>query len=170
MSGKSVSVRLTWWDLVRINVGFMPRLCASWVIGAVVAVGAGVLHQTLAGPSRAALVLLSAVALAATFASVAGFLAAVAIVLSTPPWFDELLGDHTYTFEREGLRDRTARQETVIEWARVRDVRLTRAFILLEIAPGLLHALPRRSFSSPGEFRAFWRATSQRVRAVASAS
>jgi hypothetical protein len=161
VSGKPVTVRLTWWDLARVNLGFMPRLWAIWAVGVALALGAWLVRVSmsdLAESSRGALVVVSAVATVATLASMAGFLCAVAIALTSPASSSELLGDHTYTFQPEGLRDQTSVKDTLIEWGRVREVRRTRSFILINVAPGLCHALPRRSFGSNGEFQAFWQA------------
>jgi len=168
VSGKTIAVRLTHWDLVRINLGFMPRLWAAWTAGAVLALGAGIVRLSmpeLGSVSRAGLVVLGAVALVATFASMAGFLAAVAIALSTP--YQSLLGDHTYTFQADGLHERSFAKDTLIEWGRVQGVRLSMGFILIVVAPGACHALPRRAFGSPGEYRAFWRAAQRLARGAA---
>lgn len=168
VSGKTITVRLTHWDLVRINLGFMPRLWAAWTAGAVLALGAGVVRLSmpeLGSVSRAGLVVLSAVALVATLASVAGFLAAVAIALSTP--YHSLLGARSYTFQADGLHERSSAQDTLIEWGRVQGVRRLRGFILILVAPGACHALPRRAFASPGEYQAFWRAAQRLSRGAA---
>jgi len=163
VSGKPITVRLTHLDLVRINLGFMPRLWAAWTAGAVVALVAGVLRVSmpaLEGASRAGLIVLSAIALVATFASMAGFLAAVALALSTP--YHSLLGAHTYTFQPDGLREQTPLRDTLIEWGRIQSVRQLRGFILI-LAPGACHALPRRCFGSASEYQAFWLAAQRRA-------
>jgi hypothetical protein len=168
VSGKTIAVRLTHWDLVRINLGFMPRLWAAWTAGAVLALAAGIVRLSmpdLGSVSRAGLVVLGAVALLATFASMAGFLAAVAIALSTP--YHSLLGEHTYTFQADGLHERSSAKDTLIQWGRVQAVRRLRGFILIMVAPGSCHAVPRRAFASRGEYQAFWRAAQRLARGAA---
>lgn len=164
VSGKTIAVRLTQWDLLVLNAGFMPRLCALWAGLLALALGAGLLLSGgHSGASRVALVSVGAVALIAVVASMAGFLVAVGIVASSPV-SNPLREDYTYTFQSEGLRARTAKRDMLIEWRRIRDVRRTRRFILIDVAPGLCHALPRRSFGSPREYQAFWRAARRLTR------
>lgn len=159
VNGKTIVVRLTQWDLVALNVGFMPRVGALWAALLLTAGGAGLTHllvKDLPGAARAGLVLVAAAALMATLASMAGFLFAVGVASSSP--VDDPLRDRSYTFQPEGLRAQTGGGDVLIEWHRVRGVRLTRRFILIDVAPGLYHALPRRSFRSLREYRAFWSA------------
>jgi hypothetical protein len=153
---------------VALNVGFMPRLCAVWLALLLVALGAGlglVLAGETPGLTRAVLVSVGAVGVAAALASMAGFLFAIGVVASTPA-SNPLLLDHAYTFQPDGMRTRTGERDVFIEWARVRDVRRTRRYILIDVAPGLYHALPRRSFGSPHEYQACWNAARRYARAM----
>jgi hypothetical protein len=161
VNGKTIVCRLTQWDLLALNVEFMPRLGTLWAGLLLLSLGAGslvVLSDGVSELARTLLVLASAAALLGALASMAGFLFAIGIVSSSPV-HNPLLIDHSYTFEREGLLTRTGDHEAFIEWSRVRDVRRTRRFILIDVAPGLYHALPRRSFRSSREYQAFWSAT-----------
>jgi hypothetical protein len=163
---RTIVVRLTQWDLVVLNVGFMPRLCALWVMLLLVALGAGfgvVLSNGLHELTRTLLVCLCALGVVGTLASMAGVLAAMGIVSSSPV-DNPLLGDRAYTFQADGLRTRTGERDIFIEWASVRDVRCTPRFILIDVAPGLFHALPRRNFESPREYQAFWNAARRQMR------
>ena len=72
------------------------------------------------------------------------------------------LGDRSYSFEADGLREKASGNDTIIRWGGVRDVRRIGNFILTNVAPGLYRALPRRSFSSTREYQAFWQ-TAQRL-------
>jgi YcxB-like protein len=157
---KPVTVTLTRWDLVRLNVSLMARIRSTWMLLVVMTLAAGLLHASiggLPGTSRAWLVMGLGVAIAAALGSAAGLVVAVFLVLFCPDP-DTTLGDKTYRFEADGLREKTSVNDTIIRWGGVRDVRRIGDFILINVAPGLYHALPRRSFSSPREYQAFWRA------------
>jgi hypothetical protein len=167
VNGRTIVVRLTQWDLVALNVGFMPRLCAVWLALLLVALGAGlglVLLGDTPGLLRAVLVSVGAIGVVAALASVAGFL--FAIIVAGAPAANPLLLDHAYTFQADGLRARTGERDVFIEWARVREVRRTWRYILIDVAPGLYHALPRRSFGSRGEYQAFWNAARRYAQAT----
>jgi YcxB-like protein len=168
---KPVAVTLTRWDLVRLNVSLMARIRSTWMLLVVMTLAAGLLHTTIGGlpsTSRAWLVMGLAAAMAAGIGSAAGLVVAVFLVLFCPDP-DTTLGRKTYRFEADGLRERTSNNDTIIRWGGVRDVRRIGNFILINVAPGLYHALPRRSFSSPREYQAFWRAAQKLTGAVHSA-
>jgi hypothetical protein len=157
---KPISVSLTRWDLVRLNVNLMTRIRSTWLLLVVMMLASALLHTTLGGlpgTTRAWLVMSLAVVMAAAMGSVAGLIVAVLLVLfSTDP--SSPLGDRSYSFEADGLREKAPGNDTIIRWGGVRDVRRIGNFILINVAPGLYHALPRRSFSSTREYQAFWRA------------
>jgi hypothetical protein len=160
VNGRTVVVRLTQWDLLALNVGFMPRLGTLWGGLLLVALGAGlglVLSDDLPELARTGLIMLAAVAFVAALASMAGFLFSVGII-STAPVSDPSLLDHSYTLQPDGLRTRAGDLDAFVEWRHVRNVRRTPRFILIDVAPGLYHALPRRSFGSSREYQAFWSA------------
>jgi hypothetical protein len=165
-------VQLTRWDLLWLNVGVMSRWRGAWVAGLSAVIGALVLQaraQSMTGVGRGWLVLASAVLLTAAVASAAGCLVALGVMLFSSREASQL-GQHKYTFHDDGLREQTDASDTLIRWGRVRAVRRRGSFILIHVAPGLSHALPRRSFGSPSEFRAFWRAAQrliERTREVA---
>jgi hypothetical protein len=171
VNGKTIVCRLTQWDLLTLNVGFMPRLATLWAGLLLLALGAGfgvVLSDGLSELARTLLVLVSAAALLGALASMAGFLFAIGIVSSSP--VDNPLSiDHSYTLGPEGLLTRTGKLDAFIEWSRVRAVRRTRRFILIDVAPGLHHALPRHSFGSSREYQAFWSAARRYTSAALSA-
>ncbi len=160
-----MDVRITRWDLLRIDVGVMSRWHGAWLawLGAVVA--ACLLQawaSEVSGSVRGWLVMGSAVLLTTAIASAAGCLVALGVMLfSTDD--ARMLGEHQYTFRDEGLRDQAGGGDTLIRWGGVRDVRRCADFILIHVAQGLYHALPRRSFGSQGEYHAFWN-TAQRLR------
>jgi hypothetical protein len=166
-----ITVTLTRWDLVRLNVSLMARIRSTWMLLVVMTLGAGLLHASIGGlPStaRAWLIMSLAVAMAAAMGSGAGLVVAVFLVLfgSDP---DTALGDRTYLFEADGLRERTSGNDSIIRWGDVRDVRRIGDFILINVAPGLYHALPRRSFNSPREYQAFWQAAQKLAASVSPA-
>lgn len=168
VNGKTILVRLTQWDLLTLNVGFMPRLVGLWTTLTLAALAGGLtllLSNDLSSTTRALLVTGVAIALIGTLASMTGFLFAVGIVTSSP-LSNPLLEGRAYRFQPDGLRTRTGERDTFIEWSRVRDVRRTRHFILIDIAPGLFHALPRRSFQSSREYQAFWNAVCRYTQAA----
>jgi len=168
VNGKTILVRLTQWDLLALNVGFMPRLLGLWTSLLLAALAGGltlVLSNDLSDLARALIVTGVAVAALAALASIAGFLFAVGIVTSSP-LSNPLLENRSYRFQPDGLCARTGERETIIEWARVRAIRRTRSFILIDIAPGLFHALPRRSFQSSREYQAFWEAVRRYTQAA----
>ena len=168
VNGKTIVVRLTQWDLLALNVGFMPRLLGLWTTLLLASLGGGltlVLANDLSATARALLVSSVAVALLGALASMAGFLFAIGII-STSPQSNPLLEGRSYQFQPDGLRTRSGERDALIEWSRVRHVRLTPRFILIDIAPGLFHALPRRSFQSPREYQAFWNAVRRYTQAA----
>jgi YcxB-like protein len=157
---RSVTVQLTRWDLLWLNVGVMARWRGAWVAVVSAIIGAVVLQaraQNMTGAGRGWLVLASAVLLTAAVASIAGCLVALGVMLFSSGEAS-LLGQHTYTFHDDGLRERTDASDTLIRWGGVRAVLRRGSFILIHVAPGLSHALPRRSFGTPSEYQAFWRA------------
>jgi hypothetical protein len=157
---RSVTVQLTRWDLLWLNVGVMSRWHRAGVAGLSAVIGALVLQacaQSMTGVGRSWLVLASAVLLTAAVAAAAGCLVALGVMIFSNREAS-LLGQHTYTFHDDGLRERTDASDTLIRWGGVRAVLRRGSFILIHVAPGLSHALPRRSFGSPSEFQAFWRA------------
>jgi hypothetical protein len=158
-------VRITRWDLLRLNLGVMSRWSRAW-LGGLAAVAAAVLLQagahSIAGSSRGWLLMASAVLLTAAVASAAGCLVALGIMLFSS-CERSVLGEHTYTFHDDGLRERSGARHTLLRWSGVRAVRRLGSFILIHVAPGLYHALPRRSFGTPSEYQAFWHAAQRLV-------
>src|SRR5688572_14501820 len=119
VNGKTISVRLTHWDLLALNVGFMPRLFGLWTALLCAALGSGltlVLSIDLSATGRALLVTSVAVLSMATLASMAGFLFAVGIVGSSP-LSNPLLEGRSYRFQPDGLCTRTGDRDAFIEWA-----------------------------------------------------
>ena len=162
---RSVTVRITRWDLLWLNLGVMSRWSRTWLVGlsaGVVAVLLQAWAAEVSAGSRGWLVMGSAVLLTATVAAAAGCVVALGVMLFSPSE-GGVLGEHIYTFQDDGLSEQARGSHTLIRWGRVRGVRRRGNFILIHLAPGLYHALPRRSFGSPGEYQAFWRAAQRLV-------
>lgn len=158
-------MRITRWDLLWLNLGVMARWRGAWLVGlsaAVVAVLMQAWAADVSASSRGWLVMGSAVLLTASVAAAAGCGVALGVMLFSPGEAGAL-GEHTYTFQDDGLREQAGGSHTLIRWGRVRGVGRRGNFILIHLAPGLYRALPRRSFGSPGEYQAFWRAAQRLV-------
>jgi hypothetical protein len=69
-----------------------------------------------------------------------------------------LLGEHVFTLDQDGLRERTTVNDTLIRWGGVHDLHRTGSFILIGVSPMVFHVLPRRFFASQTDFDAFWAA------------
>jgi len=162
---RSVTVHLTRWDLLWLNVGVMSRWHGAWLAGLSAVIGALALQawaRDITGSGRGGLLMASAVLLTAAVASAGGCLVALGVMLFSSRE-GSVLGEHTYSFHNDGLRERSGAGDTLLRWSGVRAVRRRSSFILIHVAPGLCHALPRRSFGSAGEYQAFWRAAQRLV-------
>lgn len=66
-----------------------------------------------------------------------------------------VLGEHHYNISPEGLFEKTRVNETLTKWAGILSVRHLHQFLLIQIAPGLFHIIPRRSFSNQTQYDVF---------------
>ena len=166
--GNPIRVRLTRWDLIGFNLLLTPRFRATWVVWTTIALVVAVAQLAFGGvPKSTAGWIAAAIVgvLAATAASVVGFIISLVFVLVTSGSANGVLGEHVYSFQADGLREQTSANDTVVKWGGARDAHRIGAFILINVGPALFHVLPRRCFASAAEYDAFWEMT-QRLKPV----
>ncbi|MCX5658394.1 MAG: YcxB family protein [Planctomycetota bacterium] len=66
-----------------------------------------------------------------------------------------VVGTHTLTITELGLVEKTAYNETLHRWMTLLQVRMSRRCVLIFVKPGLVHAVPIRSFASAEEMKKF---------------
>jgi hypothetical protein len=161
-----VKVHLTRWDLVAFNLLLTPRLRSTWIVCATIGLILVLLLVVSRGVPTSGVEWL-AIAIGAAVGATAflgvGFLISIVFVLSTSSASNGILGEHTYSFEADGLREQTSANDTLIKWGGARDVRRLGAFVLINISPALYHVIPRRCFASSNEYDEFW-AKAQRLK------
>ncbi len=67
-----------------------------------------------------------------------------------------VLGQHTYTIEDAGFRERTEANDSLNFWPSIPKIEKTRTAIVLQINPWLFHVLPRRGFDNDEFYEAFF--------------
>ncbi|CAD5292321.1 YcxB-like protein [Alteromonas sp. 38] len=74
-----------------------------------------------------------------------------------------VLGTHIYQISEAGLFEKTDANETLTKWSGVLSVKVHGPILYIQIAPGLFHTIPSRSFSDSKAFidfanaaRKFW--------------
>ena len=75
-----------------------------------------------------------------------------------------ILGRHEYSFVPDGLLEKTDANETLIKWGGARSLVRTDTLVQIEIAPGIVHILPRRAFDDLALFEEFCSTAKQLVR------
>jgi hypothetical protein len=157
--GKPVIVNLTRRDLLTFNLFITPRLRGTWIVWTTLIL-IFVLVQLLAAESPVTTTVVVANAIAAVIGATAVLLVGLVIplvfVLVSSSTANGVLGQHTYSFQNDGLRERTEANDTLLKWGGARDIRRIGPFILIGVAPALFHVLPRRCFASSTEYDAFW--------------
>jgi hypothetical protein len=129
------------------------------LIAAVIVYGEG-----LPTGSRQWVVLAISMILGATGGLLAGFLISVLFIALSSRKSNGVLGEHIYTLQDDGLHERTDVNESLAKWAGITDIRRTRSFIFVQIAPWLYHIFPRRDFENPAAYDQFWVAISNFAR------
>jgi hypothetical protein len=70
-----------------------------------------------------------------------------------------VLGIHHYQISEAGLFEKTDANETLTKWSGVLSVKVHGSNLFIQIAPGLFHTIPSRSFSDSKAFIDFANAT-----------
>jgi hypothetical protein len=152
-----VTTRISRWDLLTFNLLVTPRLAHTWIACGFIATLAGigfVARQGLPTTPRAFFIVFIAIALAAIAFLFFMLLFILGFVLLSPS--HGILGEHVYSVQSDGVREQTVANDTLIKWGGAQDLMRTSVFILIRVAPGLFHVLPRRSFTSQAKFDEFW--------------
>jgi YcxB-like protein len=74
-----------------------------------------------------------------------------------------VLGLHDYEVREDGLLEKTDVNESLTRWEGLQGVKETRSHLLLRQSPGLIHIIPRRSFTDPQACRHFVDSVRQRI-------
>jgi hypothetical protein len=154
----NVSVNLSRGDLVSLNVRsfltlrqILPTLI---VVSALVVAFIGFTRGLPTTPWN-----WFALALAASGGAIGallvGFLLSIGWIFFAASKAPGILGLHEYAFLEDGLVERTQANETLIKWNCAQSVICTDRHLEIEIAPGLIHLLPRRAFADDTHYAAF---------------
>lgn len=67
-----------------------------------------------------------------------------------------VLGENTITISEQGVREKTAYNESFHKWSGIYAVNKSRNYIYLRVTTGGFYPIPRRSFDSNAAFEEFW--------------
>jgi hypothetical protein len=157
--GDPVLVTLTRWDLAWFQLRLSSSPTLTWRRWLVAAVCLGIFVVWNNGVPTTALSLVTTVALITLVLAAFWVLGVVISLCVATLWTGAsigVLGTHTYSFQPDGLRERTTANDTLIRWGGVQDVHRIGELIVIRISPALYHVLPRRSFDTPEAYERFW--------------
>jgi hypothetical protein len=155
----TVRVHVSRRDLVKFSLALAPRLTSNWILWAVLWAGVAGYWAYDHGLPRSGLdwtFLIVLPIVAATIGMFAALFVSLVGVLSASRESNGVLGEHVYTLKDDGFHETTRVNESLARWEGIREVRRTSAYILVQIAPGIGHVLPRRDFASETAFDEFW--------------
>ncbi len=79
---------------------------------------------------------------------------------------DGVLGMHEYELQDDGLFERTAVNETLTKWERIKGISRAGQYLAIELPQGAFYIFPRRSFANEDEQLAFHAEVSARLQCV----
>ncbi len=148
-------------DLVRLNLYFLFRSRANWLMAVIVALASfAYAVYTAVETTRNAPVYIALYAIGAVLLGIGSmlfeFIAVIPVVLMSATGKSGVLGRHVYTIGPDGLHESTDVNEGLHKWSGVHAVGRSADLIVVRINGYLFHVFPRRSFGSEQEFESCW--------------
>jgi hypothetical protein len=153
-----VTVNITRWDMIRLNLWAMYRLKSNLFFMAITsaAVFASIVSSRplLTPESWAAAVTTSLIGGMAVL--LFGFFICLINVLFTSSKKSGALGEHLYTITEQGLYGKTRNAESMLKWSGVNSMHKSRDYMYVRVNSYLFHIIPKRAFGSEIMFEEFW--------------
>lgn len=145
-------------DIVKLNLYFLPRLAANWIlVGALTLVAFAFLVLTHTPATGVSWLTMAGISVAAGVGGLlGGCLCSLLWVLAVAGERNGVLGRHVYALTKQGLHESTKANEGVQKWSGIQSVHKSAHCIYIRINGYLFHLIPRRSFRSAKQFEAFW--------------
>lgn len=142
------------------------RQKSSWIVGTAISGAIAYTMFTGKNPPDSPYKVVATIVILLVLSSFIPLLGAITTcltVLATSARQHGVLGIHDYEVREEGLIEKTDVNESLTRWEGMQGVKETRSYLLLRQAPGLIHIIPRRSFTDPQAFRYFVDTVRQRI-------
>jgi hypothetical protein len=152
------SIHLTRGDLLGVMCHLSLRQKSTWIVGTLLT--AAIAYTMITGKTRPANpyeVAALAIILLVIWLFLPLFSATVACLttLATAGRQPGLLGLHEFEIREDGFLEKTGVNESLTRWEGIQEVKESRSHLLIRQTPGLIHIIPRRSFTDPQHCRHF---------------
>jgi hypothetical protein len=160
------SIHLNRGDLVGVMWHISLRQKSSWIVGT--AISGAIAYTMFTGktPPDSPYKVVATIVILLIFSSFIPLLGAIITcltVLASSARQRGVLGIHDYEVREDGLLEKTDVNESLTRWEGLQDVKETRDHLLLRQAPGMIHIIPRRSFTDRQACRHFVDTVRQRI-------
>jgi hypothetical protein len=160
------SIHLNRGDLVGVMWHISLRQKSSWIVGTAISGAIAYTMFTGKNPPDSPYKVVATIVILLIFSSFIPLLGAIITcltVLGSSARQRGVLGIHDYEVREDGLLEKTDVNESLTRWEGLQDVKETRDHLLLRQAPGMIHIIPRRSFTDRQACRHFVDTVRQRI-------
>lgn len=153
-----VKTDITRRDLVQFNLYMLPHLRANFILVGVIGLGLLMFIVVLDVPDTLDSWLSAViVSLGGAVGSVlVGFALSLVWMLFAASGKAGVLGKHVYTISDQGFHERTQSIDTFHKWSGIQSLLKSNSYIFFRINSYLFYVIPKRAFSSEGEYEEFW--------------